>query len=192
MLVRWTQPAAKLKTIGRKSRLRSSSRSRSKTAILPPVNRPPFLPTPSMTSRISLVVKKQVNEELRDFDVVDGDNRLTAIGYDQVLLLCMVVHLYIPHQHFPPDGTYSCRFIRGSWHRQISCSFKQATRLADVSYATVASTNLRVGGTFAKGVCSHHKLTSVPRTSCLVRPGYCIGDRYATRYQSGPAPATPS
>jgi len=34
-----------------------------------------------------------------DLDVIGGDNRLTAISYDQVLLFCKVIHLYIPHRH---------------------------------------------------------------------------------------------
>src|SRR5262249_48811287 len=50
---------SKLKTIGKKSRLRSSFCSRSRIVILPPVNRPsnstPFLPIVSITSRILLL-----------------------------------------------------------------------------------------------------------------------------------------
>jgi hypothetical protein len=42
-----------------------------------------------------LVVKEQV-DELGNFDVVDGDSRLIMRSYDQVLLVCLIVYLYIP------------------------------------------------------------------------------------------------
>ncbi|HKM58732.1 MAG TPA: hypothetical protein VJX28_08290 [Chthoniobacterales bacterium] len=44
------------------------------------------------------VVEEQV-DELGDLDVVDGDNWLTQISDDQVLLLCTFVHLYTPYRH---------------------------------------------------------------------------------------------
>jgi hypothetical protein len=44
------------------------------------------------------VVKQQVNE-LGDLDIVDGDRRLTTTSYDQILLVCLIVHRYIPDRH---------------------------------------------------------------------------------------------
>ena len=44
-----------------------------------------------------LVVKKQINE-LSDLDVVDRDNWLAIRSYGEILLVCLIVHFYIPHR----------------------------------------------------------------------------------------------
>ena len=79
--------------------MRSSSRSRSRTAILPSVNRPskrtPFLPTVSMTSADFLVVQQEI-DELGDLDVIDCDVWLASVCDDEVLLLSSFGDLHVP------------------------------------------------------------------------------------------------
>jgi hypothetical protein len=42
-----------------------------------------------------LVVKEQI-DELGNFDVVDSDSYFTTRSYDQILLVCLIVHFYVP------------------------------------------------------------------------------------------------
>ena len=89
-ITKWDRPASsrtvsvksfvsglsKLNTIGTKPRLRSSSRSRSRTAILPLSEAPEqqhALPADGVDDVADLLVVEQQVDELRDLDVVDGD-----------------------------------------------------------------------------------------------------------------------
>src|SRR6516165_6776192 len=80
---------SKLKTIGRKPRLRSLSRSRSRTTIRSSVKRPSrsALLSDGVDDVANLLVVEQQIDELRDLDVVDGDLGLIPRCDDQVLLL---------------------------------------------------------------------------------------------------------
>src|SRR5437879_4397086 len=58
-----------------------------------------------------LVVKEQV-DKLSNLDVINGDVRIVTGSYDQVLLLCTVIYLYIPHRRAIDFAFGECRIAK--------------------------------------------------------------------------------